>query len=88
MQCWHLDDKCKRIVNDGVKELVCHLPPWKMCQRLQLVIYKQLRARHDKTCNNKLIIKTHFKLLLHREGFKQKYRISEGMEENSGLPNM
>jgi hypothetical protein len=56
MQCWHFDDKCKKIINDGVKELVCHLPPWKMCHRLQLVIYKQLRAHHDKTCNNKLII--------------------------------
>lgn len=28
VQHWHFDDKGKEIVDDGVEELISHLPPW------------------------------------------------------------
>jgi hypothetical protein len=43
MQQWHLDDECEQVINDGVEELVGHLPPWQMGHTLQLVVQVQLK---------------------------------------------
>lgn len=44
MQCWHLDNKGKQIIDDGVEELVCHLTPGQVRNTLQLVVEVQLQA--------------------------------------------
>lgn len=38
MQHRHFDHKCEKVINYGVEELVGHLPPWHMSNRLQLVV--------------------------------------------------
>ena len=40
MKHWHFNDKCKKVINYSVEELVGHLSPWHMSNRLQLVVDK------------------------------------------------
>ena len=47
MKHWHFDDESEEIVDDGVEELVSHLPPWHMSDGLELVVDEELRAHHD-----------------------------------------
>ena len=44
MQEGHLDDKGEQVINDGVQELVCHLPPGEVSDALQLPIDVQLQS--------------------------------------------
>jgi hypothetical protein len=47
MQEGHLDDKGKEVVDDGVEELVGHLPPGQVCNTLELVVEVQLQQQGD-----------------------------------------
>ena len=40
MKHWHFNNKCEKIVYYGVEELVGHLSPWHMSDRLQFVVDK------------------------------------------------
>ena len=42
---WHLDDKGKEVINDGVQELVGHLAPGQGSHTLQLVVDVQLQQQ-------------------------------------------
>lgn len=49
MQQRHLDDEGKQVINDGVEELVRHLPPGQVCHTLQLVVEVQLQKQLSHT---------------------------------------
>ena len=48
IQCGHLNDKGKEVIDEGVEGLVSEHTPWKVSHRLQLVVDEQLRGHHDK----------------------------------------
>lgn len=43
MQCGHLDDEGKQVVDDGIQKLVGHLAPGQVRHALQLVVQVQLQ---------------------------------------------
>ena len=47
MERRHFNHKREEIVNNGVKELVGHLTPWKVCDRFEFVVEIQLWAHEN-----------------------------------------
>jgi len=47
---WHLDDKCKQIVNESVESLVGQHAPRQVSNRLQLIVDEQLWSHCNEPC--------------------------------------
>ena len=44
---WHFNDKGKHVIDESIKSFIRQHSPWKVCNRLHLVINEQLWGHHN-----------------------------------------
>ena len=62
VQCRHLDDESKQVVDECVEGLVAEHAPRQMGHRLEFVVDEQLGGHHDEACkDNRVLNLVHIK---------------------------